>query len=143
MKNLNRVLKFKHFLKDKSPPVCVNFGSMVLASKSGLISNALKAVRASGYRVLLIAGWAKPPGDCDDIISDKSNCLVVKGLPHGGSFLAAHASSTTVVPVLWRVHCNLESRLLLFPSLSGLTSRFGPGLSKKKFRYTCERSICR
>ena len=70
------------FLKDKSPPVCVNFGSMVLASKSGLISNALKAVRASGYRVLLIAGWAKPPGDCDDIISDTSNCLVVKGLPH-------------------------------------------------------------
>ena len=49
------------FLKDKSPPVCVNFGSMVLASKSGLISNALKAVRASGHRVLLIAGWAKPP----------------------------------------------------------------------------------
>ena len=71
------------FLKNKEkPPVCVNFGSMVLASKSGLISHSIKAARSAGHRVLLIAGWAKPPQDCNDIIKDKENCLIVKGLPH-------------------------------------------------------------
>ena len=41
-----------------------------------------------------------------------------------GYFLAAHASSTTVVPVLWRVRYNLGSRLLLFPSSNGLDQSF-------------------
>ena len=72
-----------NFLKDTNkPPVCVNFGSMVLASRSGLISSSIKAARNAGHRVLLISGWAEPPTDCDDIINDKENCLVVKGLPH-------------------------------------------------------------
>ena len=62
------------------PPVCVNFGSMVLASEANIILNSVKAARKLGYRVLLITGWGKAP-ECD-LFEDADNCMLVKGLPH-------------------------------------------------------------
>ena len=73
--------KVVRFLKGPGgPPVCVNFGSMVLASEADIILNAVKAARGAGYRVLLITGWGKVP-DCD-LFDDEDNCCLIEGLPH-------------------------------------------------------------
>merc|ERR1711871_286606 len=51
------------FIAMGAPPVCVNFGSMVLVERSNLISTVVHAACSAGKRVLLITGWATPPND--------------------------------------------------------------------------------
>jgi UDP:flavonoid glycosyltransferase YjiC (YdhE family) len=62
--------------KDNQPPVCINFGSMVLVERTTFIKDAAVAALKCGRRVLLITGWASPPTDLPP------ECFCIRSVPH-------------------------------------------------------------
>lgn len=63
--------------------VAVNFGSMVLASRSGLVARVVNEVLRRGMKCLLITGWADVP---DGVDATNPDLLCMKGVPHGYAF---------------------------------------------------------
>lgn len=82
--------------------VAVNFGSMVLASRSGLVSRVVNEVLRRGMKCLLITGWADVP---DGIPRNNPDLLCMKGVPHGYAFrwvdcVVHHGGAGTTARVL-------------------------------------------
>eukprot|EP01138_Halocafeteria_seosinensis_P001105 gb/GECG01001130.1/.p1 GENE.gb/GECG01001130.1/~~gb/GECG01001130.1/.p1 ORF type:complete len:970 (+),score=69.47 gb/GECG01001130.1/:1-2910(+) len=51
----------KFFEEADRPVVCITFGSMVLATSSGVVPTLANEALNHGYKVLLMTGWADPP----------------------------------------------------------------------------------
>ena len=87
------------FLQEGAPPVCINFGSMVLVERTTFITDAAKAALRCNRRVLLITGYASPPKDLP------KNCFCIRSVPHEYIFnkccaVIHHGGAGTVARVL-------------------------------------------
>lgn len=55
------------FLNQGVPPICIGFGSMSIEDPPQVIELIREALRLSGQRAILLAGWAKLPADTADV----------------------------------------------------------------------------
>lgn len=135
------------FLKAGAPPVYLGWGSMTPASPESMVGLAIRSLKKTGLRGIVLSGWAKLKGEMLDGQPDakelqdyiKSHVLFVDSAPHEWLFpqcavLVHHGGAGTIAAALRSGRPQVITPCFLDQFLTAqLINRTGCGIGLKQF----------